>query len=85
MPSNGHGWKFSHNDKVAINWMTGSQSPEVVLELLSCKGRRVCQAENCECLVSALKCTDVCCLQDCCNVRTGKDEQQNWDSSYDKV
>ena len=72
-------------DKLAINWITGSPAPEVVLGLLSCKCRRVCQAPDCECLVNAHKCTDVCCLQDCSNVRTDVDEQQEQDSSDDEV
>ena len=71
MPSHGHGWELSDDGKLTINWMTGSQlqrlfwgsSPEVVLGLFSLKRRCVFQAPDCECLVNALKCTVVCCLQ----------------------
>ena len=59
MCSHGHRRELSDDGTRAINWMTVSPDPEVVLELLLWKCRRVCQAPDCECLVSALKYTCV--------------------------
>ena len=70
---------------MANSLLTGSPAHEVVLELLSWKCRCACKAPDCECLVSALKCTNVCCLQDCSNMRPEVDEQQEHDSLDDEV
>ena len=63
MPSHDDGWEFSDVDKLAIDWMTGFTDAAVVLGLLSSKCRCVSPAADCECFVSPLKCTYVCCLQ----------------------
>lgn len=86
-PHDGHGWALTNDGTLTIDWMTGPPAPDVVLELLSCKCRRVCKLPQCGCLVNGLKCSEACYLKDCTNMYTDEDEnvQQEQDSSDDEI
>jgi hypothetical protein len=64
------GWKFELKEDrecLVINWMNIPPAPDAVLELLSCKCTKSCNAPSCVCVVNGLKCTDMCRLKKCTN------------------
>ena len=42
---------------MVVKWMTGLPAPDVVLDLLCCRCRQVCEAPTCECLANGLRCS----------------------------
>lgn len=50
-----------------MDWMDNKPAPEVVLQLLACKCRKISELPSCVCLSSGLRCTDLCKLKDCGN------------------
>ena len=67
----------NEDGSLVINWMTGSQAPQVVLSLLSCKCAPACRPNDCTCIVTGLKCTAACKLQTCSNMAGDDDEPEN--------
>ena len=67
-PEPGYGWVVVDDGNLDVLWMSGPPAPQVVLEFMSCKCRRVCELPTCECMVNGLKCTDECRLKDCTNM-----------------
>lgn len=56
-----------NGSNLLIVLMDNKPAPEVVLQLLACKCRKVCELPSCVCLSSGLRCTDLCKLKDCGN------------------
>ena len=44
------------NSQIVIDWMQGLPVPQVVMELIACKCRRVCEATECQCVANAFEC-----------------------------
>lgn len=84
-PQSGHGWELDETGHLCFKWMEGAPTPEVFLEFLSCKCRRVCKVPDCPCLSNGLKCTDACYLKDCSNMRSEDDEQNEQDISDEEI
>ena len=64
------GWStqtYGNASNLLIDWMDKKPAPEVVLQLLACKCRRICELPSCVFLSSGLRCTDLCTLKDCEN------------------
>ncbi|KAG0721037.1 hypothetical protein GWK47_047265 [Chionoecetes opilio] len=72
----GYGWTLDAQS-IYIDWMdscpeltpVGARppAPECVLELLSCKCKRVCKARDCPYMINGLRCSEMCQLQGCSN------------------
>ena len=72
--------------------MTGLPAPDVVLDLLCCRCRQVCEAPTCECLANGLRCSGGCnCYPEKCSNRNEEEEDeeeecdQEEDSSDDEI
>ena len=65
----GHGWKRDESGILGIDWMEGMPAPDAVLEMMACRCKRVCKEGECVCLDKGLKCTPMCKLQNCGNMR----------------
>ena len=76
-PSQRYGWTTIEDGSLVINWMPGSQAPQVVLSLLSCKCAPACRPNDCTCIVIGLKCTAACKWQICANMAGDDDEPEN--------
>ena len=65
----GKGWKWDDQDgtTLAVDWMSGQPAPQALLDLLTCNCSRSCKLPSCVCIVSGLKCTDMCKLAACDN------------------
>ena len=64
------GWSTqtsSDASNLLIDWMDKKPAPEVVLQLLAYKCRRICELPSCVCPSSGPRCTDLCTLKDCGN------------------
>ena len=64
------GWSTQTSGEASnllIAWVDKKPAPEVVLQLLACKCRRICELLSCVCLSSGLRCTNLCTLKDCGN------------------
>ena len=62
----GSGW-CTEDGTLVIDWMGDQPAPQAVLEVLSCQCSRSCKLPSCSCIVSGMKCTDMCRPQDCTN------------------
>ena len=63
------GWSLGDDGELQINWMTGAPAPNIVLDFLSCKCKKLCKLPSCQCMVNGLSCTQACTLQDCKNMK----------------
>ena len=73
----GHGW--SENDShLEIVWMENQPAPESLLELVVCNCRRAKCADNCQCRILSMECTDVCkCAGNCENIVYDSDSSES--------
>jgi hypothetical protein len=65
----GHGWKKDETGILGLDWMEGKPAPDAVIEMMACQCKRVCKEGECVCLDKRLKCTPMCKLQECGNMR----------------
>ena len=66
----GNVWAIESDEsgqRLDIVRMSGSPAPKAVIELLGCTCKRVCKSNTCECILTGLKCIDLCLLADCSN------------------
>jgi len=77
----GHGWVLNEEGQLIIQWMKGPPAPDVVLEFMSCKCSRVCSHPDCQCMANGLKCTEMCKLQTCDNMKSDSEFTMEQDSS----
>ncbi len=78
-PSDSHGCHEEDNG-LSICWMTGPPAPDVVLEFLSCICKRACKLPDCECLVNRLRCTAMCKLRTCDNMKDDDSDEEQTDT-----
>ena len=73
----GHGW--SENDShLEIVWMENQPAPESLLELVVCDYSRTKCADNFQCCILSMDCTDVCkCAGNCENSVYDSDSSEN--------
>ena len=81
----GHGWNRDESGILGIDWMEGMAAPDAVLEMMACQCKRVCKEGECVCLDKGLKCTPMCNLQNCGNMRDEVEDEMTVDieSDYD--
>ncbi|XP_071849790.1 uncharacterized protein [Apostichopus japonicus] len=63
-----HGWKIE-GGSLKIKWMKLLPAPKAILELMSCKCRKDCSTNACQCRKNTLHCTDACACDKCTNQR----------------
>ena len=65
----GNGWCMSTDGCLEVVWSDTAPAPESVIELVSCKCRRLKFLESCQCRTLSVECTDMCrCSANCSNV-----------------
>lgn len=76
-----HGWCLDKDDVLTIDWFDKAAAPDAVLELMSCKCPRVCQAPDCPCVTNGMKCTPACKNQTCQNQKEEDEEDESLDDT----
>ena len=63
--------------------MQGLPAPQIVMELIACKGSRVCKAPECQCVTYALKCLPAACINQLCDNMIDDDFEDSVDDTAD--
>ena len=84
LPSpNGHGWVYSQDGVLKIDWMDQQPAPIELLELVSCSCTTGCSNGRCSCYKASLSCTDACLCTNCENNTAVNAEESGPDVSGD--
>ena len=62
----GFGWKVNQGE-LLIDWTDDKAAPDVVLGLMPCTCKKVCDQEKCSCAANGISCTDTCKCKTCAN------------------
>ncbi|XP_071817001.1 uncharacterized protein [Apostichopus japonicus] len=62
----GQGWKMDGTG-IVIAWMTLPPAPKAIMELLSCRCKKNCSTNVCQCKKNSLNCTEACTCKTCTN------------------
>ena len=82
-------YKKVEKEELLIDWTDEKAAPDAVIEMLSCRCKKKCEKNRCECLLNGLYCTDMCKCKSCENrmddeeIEGGEDEWEDFEDDND--